>query len=953
MWEAMERPPGWLAGPTAALLALLAAPLAAAGLALLRLSSYGAAGRPALAQLVVLPEGPSASLGALLLLASLACGSLPMLTGAAEEGQEAVAQERKAALVVQCTQVLLCWAAERYLLQGRALPGLQSYACGVVWLGSTLVEWAGPVPHDDMSGVLRNQFAGCDGGYRTNFLLYIPTWVTVLTFGTLLVNCVDGSRVCDFGDDAASDEEVCKPPADASTTGRHAAARTFRQMALPVVYGFATSMAGLLFAAGVSEDSQGHRWAAAGAALLLLAAACAWDWFRRLGLTLAAWAPLSQAAASLARLVQGHLLFRDFRWAPMGEYGLLLVWRRPGMQLFLLGMVLLTGTLVFYLWSCDWQEWSRSVACEEEETPSLGLGRQLTFELKAQLLDQDAGSAYCLQWLLLLCCFGCFINAISVPLVLTYVTTPEVQWLDGDQAIERFKRSAPDAWHREEYGYSYIDVISSQYAHRMPFSALVSAYTAVIMPPIQFFGLFVVLAHPSFVPAIVLKTLRAWLLNEAPFKFCTPMVFMLTLALVNLSDPGGATFHAAFTRGLWYYLAYCVTFGILVRQLAAEDAPGEARSPEGLSGEGDVTHGESREVLLGEEEGSSSEEEEAASPVEGVSCRCFALRMLGFTVLLAVLGYATYVALVQPFMFFDFRFSGAKLMESEPSLMDLWFSLSSVSFPLAAFAAVSLILALLARVALLLLRLLLPRRDPADGPLAPGNLVHLADDTLKPWVLGHVWSFSILLLYYIFAARNRDVQEVCARLPDPPVGLAAIAVMGVGVPSISHLVGALARAPFSSSRTLSGLPGGVLVWVCGPIVVSCFWLALLYVHGPQMPPEITGVGDVNRILSTVVVPRANDRIRTWLPESKGDCEALFQHRLGRLQEERRDRGLRPLDLQELDTETWPLDVVAPGTCNGHSPLAHMKGSKDGMDVTVRWATGLNDLNITDFCPQGK
>jgi len=40
--------------------------------------------------------------------------------------------------------------------------------------------------------------------------------------------------------------------------------------------------------------------------------------------------------------------------------------------------------------------------------------------------------------------------------------------------------------------------------------------------------------------------------KEAPFKFCTPMVFMLTVALVNLSDPGGATFKAAFTHGLWY-----------------------------------------------------------------------------------------------------------------------------------------------------------------------------------------------------------------------------------------------------------------------------------------------------------------------------------------------------------------------------------------------------------------
>jgi len=37
----------------------------------------------------------------------------------------------------------------------------------------------------------------------------------------------------------------------------------------------------------------------------------------------------------------------------------------------------------------------------------------------------------------------------------------------------------------------------------------------------------------------------------------------------------------------------------------------------------------------------------------------------------------------------------------------------------------------------------------------------------------------------------------------------------------------------------------------------------------------------------------------------------------------------------------------PGDCNGHSPLAHMS-TKGGMDVTARWATGLNDLNITDI-----
>ena len=85
---------------------------------------------------------------------------------------------------------------------------------------------------------------------------------------------------------------------------------------------------GFVFASGVERDVIG--WVIWGAVLLVVAVVCAWQWLWCLDLPLVLWALLSQNIATLLRLVQGHLIFRDFRWDPETEVGPLIVWQRMG-----------------------------------------------------------------------------------------------------------------------------------------------------------------------------------------------------------------------------------------------------------------------------------------------------------------------------------------------------------------------------------------------------------------------------------------------------------------------------------------------------------------------------------------------------------------------------------------------------------------------------------------------
>jgi len=203
--------------------------------------------------------------------------------------------------------------------------------------------------------------------------------------------------------------------------------------------------------------------------------------------------------------------------------------------------------------------------------------------------------------------------------------------------------------------------------------------------------------------------------------------------------------------------------------------------------------------------------------------------------------------------------------------------------------------------------------------------------------MGHAWAISIMCIYYIVRSQSKAVMEVCATFPDPPAGLTAIAVMGLGVSGLLACAEAATRVPHAPRRRglvpFSQLPGGVCIWGVGPAVTASFWCIILYIHGPLMSPDITSVSDMNALLSSLV-PATNEKLHRRIPESHGDCEALWQHRV---------------DIGEVLYE-GPGVPRGGQRCTGNEPIAHMSQTRGSRTVntTASWATGLNTLEIMDW-----
>jgi len=114
---------------------------------------------------------------------------------------------------------------------------------------------------------------------------------------------------------------------------------------------------------------------------------------------------------------------------------------------------------------------------------------------------------------------------------------------------------------------------------------------------------------------------------------------------------------------------------------------------------------------------------------------------------------------------------------------------------------------------------------------------------------------------------------------------------------------------------------------------ATFLLVVLYISGPSNKAQEMGMPFVNRMLSESFLPAANSRISDYIPESKGDCEALWQYRMHK-------NEVSPQSIQQWKqgnhTEVYQH-------CVGRSPLTHM--SDRNMDAMALWATGLNTLHI--------
>jgi len=879
--------------------------------------------------------------GALIVFVGLVLNSIPMLMGVSTDS------EGKAAAIVRCLLVAACWVTERYLLEGAPVPLGRSCACALVWFGSTLVAWAAPRPHDNISQGLGSQIAGCDGGYRSPFLIYCAMWITSLMFGTLLIGtlllkCKEdaSSEVPDVGDVESS---------FALRRGRISAlaASGLMRGALPIIYAFATSMSGLVFAFGAARDEMA--WVLLGAVLLVLAVLCAWISLWRLDLSLESWALLSQGFCSLLSLGQEHLVFRDFRWDPDSEEGLLVVWKRPGLQIYLFGLLVLVATLLLFVASGDQDSRAHAASFDHADRhPEVG----------PRYPQTPPHKRYVWQWVLLPICFVSMVIGLSRPLVSTQVVWPRTQWVNGDESVSKFKNETGSG---EVSGLtserSYIDMIGEFYDKRLPCSALVVATNSAIYPPLQFAGLLTALVQPSFVPGGVLQTIRGELAKRALFRFTNPMYLMLFVSFLNLPGAGDVLFQAlqfkaSFEWGFWSLVVYCITSHILAQSLdpnadcvSVSDAHHGVPQHKSIRGSRGIVYpnGEdakesSRELvktmdhnrqyflehkisfdLDSQDSFSDSGSGEDESP--GEPC----LSVVGAAGLVFFVGIAMYVGLTRPVLGFTYRVSGLKISNLEPTLFDLWHSLANSNHLLSFFAAFMFVLAMIVWVVLLAIVAVL---GPNSGPLL------VAERFTRPWVMGHVWSLAIVVVYYISRSRSRAVIEYCAHFPDQYIGVGAILAMGVGVKLLLTKSEGILRPGrrHSSDNVLSHLPGGQFVWVIGPVVTATAVVVCLDTFKPAVPPEISSLSDVNTMLS-VYLPNANDRLRRWMPESAGDCQSLALYRAA--------HGMPDTANELKDHEKQ---------CAGSSPLVHVSQDSGGRDIdaSALWVTGLNTLEVTDM-----
>jgi len=329
------------------------------------------------------------------------------------------ADEGKLAAILNSTLVLSCWFIERLQSKGQGMNPLHGCGCAVVWFGSTLIEWAGPRPYDSMMAGLSSQVAGCDGGYRSPFLIYAAVWLTSTLFGALFLCCAkpgSGSKVSSNSTSSEEDEQsVSRTSRELEKLEEFRNEWVLRRKVLPFIYGFAISMSCLVFASGVARDVMG--WVLFGAALLGIAAACSWQWLWYLELPLCLWALVSQSASSILRLTQSHLVFRSFRWSSTTERGLLVVWQWPGVWFFLLGVFLIACVMALHITS---QVEPRD---GEDQAP-----RESQLEMK----DDESSctgprlAIGAVQFILLIMTMYLYFIGITRPLMSTHFETPEV-----------------------------------------------------------------------------------------------------------------------------------------------------------------------------------------------------------------------------------------------------------------------------------------------------------------------------------------------------------------------------------------------------------------------------------------------------------------------------------------------------------------------------------------------
>jgi hypothetical protein len=744
-----------------------------------------------------------------------------------------------------------------------------------------------------------------------------------------------------------------------------------RRQVLPALYGISTSMAGVVFATGAAMNNMW--WIAAGAALLVVAVVCTWDWLWRQELSLGAWAPASIAFATLCRVMQGHFLFRDFRWDPTHMSGILIVWKWPGLPLFLCGIFLLVVVASLFLASSD----SEALLCSDR----IGkLNQTAQLLSRAQSIDEPIRDPEVIleplplvAWALFPVCICTLLLGISLPYLETDEMAPDLTYVQYEGG---WNTTAPGSAHQSKTLRSYVDFISYLYDRRLPCSALAVAYSSCIAPPIQFACILVALIRPSWVPLYLQRLMQNELSSQATLRFGNPMVMMLLVALLNFTGPGAKYFQTSFCPGFWFYNAYCLVSLFLSLMLDVDaDRPSKKRSQgkDPLCGRSCLSPSSHREFRsskrdpaakmqrrtrskgssnslrsVSDSEAGWSDEEEDNSDEEGsgsdssesgdIPWPMVTTFIAGGTLLIAVGSAAMYVALTEPFLDFEYRISGVVVDTTSPTMLELWANILETNLWLGRLAAITLVYVMFLWMPLLAVSIFATRRGPACAFSPAAWNMRWTEKLVRPWAMAHIWAMSVVCVLYMTKSRNRMIFEVCAHFPARPDGFIAIVVMGVCV----YLLHAIAKPLCSNpERELSyywsgapSLPGGSCVWGLGPGITFFFIFVSFYLHGPTSPPPVQDLKDVNSVLQRFTIP-ANEELKKLLPFAAGHCEDLWQWQSSPGQ----------VPVYHGGQAAWKSD------CLGHHNLAETTedSSMGGkMNIKARWATGLDTLELTSL-----
>eukprot|EP00930_Biecheleria_cincta_P010120 TRINITY_DN11206_c0_g1_i1.p1 TRINITY_DN11206_c0_g1~~TRINITY_DN11206_c0_g1_i1.p1 ORF type:complete len:414 (-),score=72.36 TRINITY_DN11206_c0_g1_i1:45-1244(-) len=217
------------------------------------------------------------------------------------------------------------------------------------------------------------------------------------------------------------------------------------------------------------------------------------------------------------------------------------------------------------------------------------------------------------------------------------------------------------------------------------------------------------------------------------------------------------------------------------------------------------------------------------------------------------------------------------------------------------------------------------------------------ESALRPWVMCHIWAAALVLVYYIILSRNLMNAEVCAKLPERPIGAVALLCMGMGSYALISLAKAASHTSHSSTqKKLPALPGGTAIWILGPAASMVFWIFFLSTNGPSRPPAVSSLQDVNDQLFKML-PRVNEKIHSFITtESLGDCNALWSERV------ERNEVL-------VSSPTWERYKDCMAMAGGS--LAHITSqlgsgaSVHPVNITAQWVKGLNTLELVEVVVQ--